>query len=139
MKRISLRHLPAALALVASSWCSPPPPSRAPVDTFHVNSTGNGAKTAAGAVCEETLGKCTLRAAIEAANADPGMSAIEFGTGPFDGTEATAINLEGQLLPVISTPTEFLGTDCEPGTGPTPCVRVRNPGTGQPVFEHHLE
>jgi hypothetical protein len=123
--------LVAVLALVLAA----PAFATTPVDTFHVNSNGNGQKkTTVGAVCEEALGKCTLRAAIEAANADPGLSDIEFGTGPFDGTESTAINLEAQLLETIKTPMEFLGTTCEPGTGPTPCVRLSNPATGQPVL-----
>jgi hypothetical protein len=134
VKRTRLRHLPWTIALVVVALALAAPALATPTETFHVNSNGNGVKTAAGAACEEALGKCTLRAAIEAAKEDSGKSKIEFGTGPFDGTEATAINLEGQLLPAISTPTEFLGTSCEPGTEPTPCVRLKNPGAGQAVL-----
>ena len=100
-----------------------------------MNSNGNGAKTAVGAVCEEAAGECTLRAAIEASNADSGRSEILFSGGPFNGLAETAINLEGQVLQAISTPMVFLGTTCNPGAGaPTPCVRLENPGSGQPVL-----
>jgi hypothetical protein len=105
-----------------------------PFDVFHVNSKGNGNKTAAGNVCEVAPGECTLRAALEAADANVGLSEIDFQTGPFDGTETTAIDLEGTALPALETPIEVHGMGCEPVTGPTPCVRLVNPSPSQPFF-----
>ncbi len=130
MKRATVAIFAAlALALVVPSLAA----AFTPADTFVVNSDGNGHKTAAGAVCEAAGGKCTLRAALEAADANVTPSEIRFGE-PFDGTEATAINLENEALPALETPIVIQGSGCDPVSGPALCVRLKNPSTSSAVF-----
>jgi hypothetical protein len=45
---------------------------------FEVTSTGDGDNVGAGGICDDGTGNCTLRAAIQAANASPGDDSIRF-------------------------------------------------------------
>ena len=54
----------------------PPPPPLGFL--FVVTSTGDGDNTGVGAVCDDGTGNCTLRAAIEVANANTGDDTIKF-------------------------------------------------------------
>ena len=67
--------------------------------TFVVNSVGDAADfNTADNICETaTAGECTLRAAIEQANATAGTDAIEFSIAPFDSVVKT-------IAPAIALP-----------------------------------
>lgn len=102
-----------ALLLVASAALAPPPVQAA--TTFTVNSTadpGDG-------VCDAT--QCTLREAITAANATPGLDTIAFnipGSGPHTIQPASA-------LPTITDPVTIDGYT-QPGASPN----TNGPGLG---------
>ena len=78
-------------------------------DVIRVNSTGNQADAAPGdLVCDTVAGgtpQCTLRAAIETANADGDADTIVFG---FGGTSVKTINVPG-ALPAIVQPVTIDG------------------------------
>ena len=83
-----------------------------------VNSTGDGGETSTGdGVCDNGTGACTLRAAIEEANASAGTDTIAFnipGTGPHAIQPASA-------LPTITDPVVIDGytqTGASPNTNP---------------------
>ncbi len=88
---------------------------------FTVNSTGDGSDVSAGnGVCEtSTSSECTLRAAIEEANALAGTDTINFNKGPGDIHPGTA-------LPSINVATTIDGTT-EPGYAGVPIVTLRGP------------
>src|SRR6185437_6760379 len=91
--------LTAVCALVALAV-----PALAAAETFTVNSTGDQAQQTPGsATCNSTASTCTLRAAIEAANAGAGEAEIVFAAS-FNGELADTINL-GSALPAITVPT----------------------------------
>jgi hypothetical protein len=70
----------------------------APLATFEVNSTGDGGDSnTADGVCNDGTGNCTLRAAIEQANASSGLDTINF---EFGGTASTIT--PGSALPTIT-------------------------------------
>lgn len=68
-----------------------------PMATFTVNSTGNGADSnTADGVCNDGSGNCTLRAAIQQANASSGADVINFaiaGAGPHTIAPTGSTNL----------------------------------------------
>ncbi|HNC44997.1 MAG TPA: VCBS repeat-containing protein, partial [Acidobacteriota bacterium] len=68
-----------------------------PMATFSVNSTGNGADSnTADGVCNDGSGNCTLRAAIQQANASSGADVINFaiaGAGPHTIAPTGSTNL----------------------------------------------
>jgi len=100
------------------------PASAAADQTFTVNSVGDGTKVAAGAVCETaTPGECTVRAAIEAANADAETDVIAFGP-LFDGGSGSAITL-GSLLPEPNSPVRIDGGPCTVAGVEAPCVAIK--------------
>jgi CSLREA domain-containing protein len=83
--------------------------------TFIVNSTGDGADEIPGdGTCSDNLGNCTLRAAIEAANENPGTDTITFSIG--SGVQTI---MPFTPLPQITDPVIIDGTT-QPGftTGP---------------------
>jgi CSLREA domain-containing protein len=113
--------LGALLALAAPAWAS--------AAEFTVNSTGDGAKAAAGAVCETaTAGECTLRAAVQAAN-EPGAGTdtIKFDPAVFNG-EATD-TIAPAALPEVLTSTTIDGAACNAGST-VPCLSAANAGGG---------
>ena len=69
--------------------------------TFRVDSTGDGpdADTSDGS-CDDGSGGCTLRAAIDQANAGAGHDVIEFAIPPFDGSVKTIA--PGSALPNLT-------------------------------------
>ncbi len=84
-----------------------------------VNSTGDGSDAAAGdGQCADAVGSCTLRAAIEEANALPGMNVILFriDRGPKTIIPATA-------LPAITDPILLNGAT-QPGFLGTPIIEL---------------
>jgi len=87
--------------------------------TFTVNSTGDTGDPTPDGVCDDGAGNCTLREAIQEANALEGTQTINFsiGTGPHTITPGTA-------LPGITDPVVIDGTtqNCSPGS--KPCIEL---------------
>jgi CSLREA domain-containing protein len=75
-------------------------PTRAAADTFTVDSTGDAPNTSIGGGCEAELGKCTLRAAIEAADQRPGLDTVTFDPTVFTGVMAGTIDPATELPPI---------------------------------------
>lgn len=76
------------------------PVSAASAATLVVNGVGDGSDQAPGSPCETESGSCTLRAAIEVANAEVGLDEINFDATLFDGSSAGTIVLQSQLPPL---------------------------------------
>lgn len=78
---------------------------------FTVNSVGDGADSnTADGVCNDGAGNCTLRAALEQANAVPGTDTINFQIGT--GVQTIVLNA---VLPDVSDPINIDGTT-QPGS-----------------------
>jgi hypothetical protein len=101
----------------------PPPP---PPATYTVDSTGDGGDSnTADGVCDDGLGACTLRAAIEQANANNAADTINFnipGAGPHTISP-------GSALPAITAPVTVDGTS-EPDFAGTPIIQLDGSGAG---------
>src|SRR3712207_1765733 len=79
---------------------------------FTVNSTGDGADSnTADGMCNDGAGNCTLRAAIQQANATPGTDTINFQIGT--GVQTIVL---GAALPDVSDPVNIDATT-QPGYG----------------------
>lgn len=121
-----LRLRPAIAVLVALVALASPflggHPDRASAATFTVNSTGDGGDSnTADGICNDGIGNCTLRAAIQQANASPGTDVIGFnvpGAGPHIIQPASA-------LPTVSDTTIIDGYT-EPASSPN----TNGPGQG---------
>lgn len=79
--------------------------------TFTVNGIGDGANKDE---CETsiTTDECTLRGAIEAANATADRDTIHFEASPFDGESGLATIVLGAALPTITEPVEIDAGEC---------------------------
>lgn len=91
--------------------------------TFTVNSTEDTPDAAAGdGLCSTSNGHCTLRAAIQEANALPGLDTIAFaiGSGP------QSISLKS-ALPTITDPVIIDGTT-QPGYAAAPLIELNGAG-----------
>jgi len=87
--------------------------------TIIVNSAGDAGDSDTGdGVCDDGTGACTLRAAIEQANATPGFGTVLFaiGRGPQTITPATS-------LPLITDPL-FIDGASQPGFAGTPIIEL---------------
>ena len=94
-------------------------PTASAAATFTVNSTGDGADgDTADNPCDDGAGNCTLRAAIQQANATAGADTIAFqlGSGPQTIKPAAA-------LPALSDPVVIDGAT-QPGHAGTPAVEI---------------
>jgi CSLREA domain-containing protein len=89
--------------------------------TFTVNSTGDGADAAPGnGVCQTaTPGECTLRAAIQEANATPAADTINFNILPGGIQTITPLT----ALPTIFWPAVIDGTT-QPGFAGSPIIEL---------------
>jgi len=100
--------------------------AQASPDTITVDSTGDGGDSnTADGVCDDGSGNCTLRAAIEQANADAGTDTIEFdiaGTGPHTISP-------GSALPTITGPVIIDGTR-EPDFAGAPIIELDGTSAG---------
>ena len=93
-------------------------PAAASAQTFTVDSAGDEAQNTPGAAnCETVAGKCTLRAAIEAANVGGVPDTIDFDGAVFDGGVGSTIS-PGSALPdvAVGEPVRIDGGVC--GAGP---------------------
>ncbi|RMF51195.1 MAG: DUF11 domain-containing protein, partial [Anaerolineae bacterium] len=93
---------------------------------FVVNSTGDGAdsNTADGA-CDNGGGNCTLRAAIQQANAIPGMDIIAFA---IPGSGVHTIQPLSALPPISDT--VYLDASTQPGYAGTPLIEIDGTSAG---------
>jgi CSLREA domain-containing protein len=100
-------------------------PSSAMAATFVVNSTADGADSAVGnGVCAASGGACTLRAAIQEANALAGADVIEFAIG--SGLQTITL---GNSLPTITAPVRIDGWT-QPGFAGRPIIDINANGKG---------
>ena len=122
---------PTATATNTPTATSTPTPTATatatPTGTFVVNHTGDGADANTGdGICQtSTPGQCTLRAAIQQANASGGANTITFnipGPGPYTIQPAT-------ILPTITDPVTIDGTT-QPGFSGTPIIELDGSLTG---------
>ena len=94
--------------------------------TYVVNSTGDGSdKKLTDGVCSTAQGACTLRAAIQQANANAGQDIINFnipGSGPY-------IIQPSSALPVITESVIINGTT-QPGYSGTPLIQLNGSSAG---------
>ncbi len=93
--------------------------------TFTVNSTADNSDLNPNGVCDDGSGACTLRAAIEEANALPGSDTIEFispGPGPHTIQPAFA-------LPTLTDPVVIDGTT-DPDFAGTPIIELDGSNAG---------
>jgi len=123
MKDVAARYLRRAIVcvlvaagLVAGSASTGPVAFAA---TFVVNSTGDSADSnTADGVCDDGTGACTLRAAIQQANASAGPDTINFSIG--SGVQ-TITPLS--LLPTVGGPVTIDGTT-QPGFAGSPVIEL---------------
>jgi CSLREA domain-containing protein len=111
--RIRADHFsPSLLAVVLVLSAALLGPAAASAATFTVDTVGDAPKAAVGASCEDSGGKCTLRAAIEAADQKPDFDTIAFDGAEFTGDPGGTIR-PGSALPAITGPTTLDG-QCPP-------------------------
>jgi CSLREA domain-containing protein len=121
---LGFRVLAAAAIALA---CALAGPSLAAAEQFSVNTTTDEPDAAVGnEFCETAPGQCSLRAAIEEANASVGeFDEVVFEEGVFEGRPTDVIAL-GSALPTIVDPIRIFGRECETVAGPgEPCVEIR--------------
>jgi CSLREA domain-containing protein len=114
-RRVALTLLAALFALALSATAS--------AAVYEVNSTADE-EAISPAACLTAGGKCTLRAAIEAANATTNVHDEITFSSAFDGQLADTIAL-ATPLPGIEDPVSILGGDCFGEDGPdAPCAGI---------------
>lgn len=95
----------------------------APAVTFIVNSTGDGGDgNLSDGVCNDGSGNCTLRAAIQQANASPGADSIQFNIGG-GGLQTIALNPALFELEIFEAVT--IDGTTQPGFASQPLIELR--------------
>lgn len=119
-------HLVALAALVCALLAVAALPALAAAAPIEVDSTGDAPQEAPSATCHTGLlgEECTLRAAIEAANFNPGPDQIKFSGTIFDGTHQ--IEPVSQL-PTITEAVTISGDPVSHGSFSGPSVGVTTP------------
>ncbi len=119
-RRVALTLLAALFALVF--------PAAASAVVYEVNTTADEAKKAE---CEAHAADCTLRGAIEAANATAGVAdEIKFAANPFNGENGDTISA-ATPMPTITDQVKILGGRCDTAAGVKgPCAGVIKAGVG---------
>ena len=101
-----------SILAVATAGIATPAPVAAATSVFKVNVTSDGSDVNVGdGVCDAASGakvKCSLRAAIQEANADPDPSEIRFAITA--GSSATKTILPNSALPTVTQPLTIDGT-----------------------------
>jgi hypothetical protein len=111
-------------------------PGLAAAETFDVNTAGDEPNTGVGAVCDTgapATEDCSLRAAIEAADADPGTAVdeIHFEPSVFEGRVGVDEIEPTPALPPIEHPLAIEGEICATPPPARPCVGLIAP-SGEP-------
>ncbi|HEU4738900.1 MAG TPA: right-handed parallel beta-helix repeat-containing protein [Solirubrobacterales bacterium] len=119
-RRVALTLLAALFALAF--------PAVASAVVYEVNTNVDEAKKAE---CEAHIAGCTLRGAIEAANATAGVpDEIKFAENPFNGQVGDTIST-GTPMPTITDQVKILGGRCDTSAGiKGPCAGVIKAGVG---------
>lgn len=119
-RRVALTLLAALSALVL--------PASASAVEYVVNTTADEAKKAE---CEAQSAGCTLRGAIEAANASAGVpDEIKFAENPFNGQSGDTIST-ATAMPTITDQLKIRGGQCDTAAGVKgPCAGVIKAGVG---------
>lgn len=99
---------------------------------YEVNSTLDTPDAAINVVCDDGAGNCTLRAAIQEANAQPGIQTINFGIG--SGHQVIS---PLSALPVITGPVLLDGTT-QDGFAGTPLIELDGSLAGPNVTGLHI-
>jgi CSLREA domain-containing protein len=116
-----------ALTLLAALFALALPASASALE-YKVDSTADE-EAISSAACLTAGGKCTLRAAIEAANATTNVHDEITFSSAFDGQLTDTIAL-ATPLPAIDDPVSVLGGDCFGEDGPdAPCAGIEGPST----------
>lgn len=114
----------AAAAIALACFLALPMAARA--ETFFVNTPADEADTAVGSEgCLTAGGKCSLRAALEEANASLGeFDEVIFEEEVFAGRASDVVELSS-ALPAIVDPIRIYGRECETAAGPIgPCAEI---------------
>ena len=112
------RHVPPAV--LAALFAVLVPAGAAQAATFVVNDTGNASDSNVGnGVCRTSGGVCTLRAAIQEANANSALDTIAFAIGSGPKRISPSSN-----LPTITQPVIIDGTT-QPGFTGAPLIEIR--------------
>jgi titin len=102
--------------------------------TFTVNSTGDGADSNLNdGVCDDGTGHCTLRAAIQQANATPGTDTINFNIGS-GGLQTITL---ATTPPDVTDPVVIDGTT-QPGYSGAPLIEILGADNAQPPISWAL-
>ncbi len=129
---MAIRRLSQLCALAALVALAPPSARAQAPTTFTVNSTADGADANPGdGVCETAAGNatCTLRAAIQEANAHAGADTIAFNIPP-GGVQTIA---PASPLPAILEAVTIDGTT-QPGYAGSPIVELNGSGAGSRAY-----
>ena len=111
------------MALIAALIALAAVPALASAAPFTVDGAGDAPKSVVGPSCMTAEGTCTLRAAIEATNADPDPDTISFDGSVFNGT----VEIEPATpLPAITQPVKLVG-EALVGSYRSPSVGVTAP------------
>jgi CSLREA domain-containing protein len=133
-KLLGSRVLAAAAIALACALASP---GGAAAELFTVNTTADEVDATAGNfTCFTAAEKCSLRAALEEANASAGeFDVVEFDPEQFDGGSGSVIELASPFpLPTVVDPLGIYGGRCVTDAGvPGPCVQVDGPA-GAPAL-----
>ncbi len=125
-----LKNVDSAVVPISFHLTSLNPHPLAVGTTFVVNSTGDrGDKQISDGVCSTTQGVCTLRAALQQANASTGQDTINFnisGSGPYVIQPASA-------LPTITEAVTIDGTT-QPGYAGTPIIQLNGASAGSGIY-----
>jgi len=120
---VAAQELTATPTGTATPTNTPTPTSTSLGGTLVVNSTGDDADSNTGdVICDDGTGACTLRAAIQQANASPGADIINFGIGFGAQTISVGSSLLGRL-PSITDLVTIDGTT-QPGFIGAPLINV---------------
>lgn len=119
-------HLAALAALVCALLAGAALPAFASAAAIEVDSAGDAPQETVSATCHTGVpGEgCTLRAAIEAANVNPGPDRIEFSSTVFHGTQQIA---PATPLPTITEALTISGESVSHGSYDGPSVGVTTP------------
>ena len=123
-----IRAVTGALALAILVGLVSLPASAVTGMTFTVNSSGDGGDSnLSDGMCDDGTGHCTLRAAIEQANAGPGTDSITFSIG--SGTQTIT---PSSALPTVTDPLIIDGTT-QPGFAGSPIIELDGTNAGGDV------
>ena len=117
----------AVLAALATALIALALPAFASAELFTVDTNNDEAKTAAGAVCETAFGQCSLRAAVEAADADSSFDVIDLPSPPFEGPLGPNSEIQLGSTLEITQPVTIVGHPVLGGPFIVPGVAVTGP------------